>query len=220
MPFKTLLLGTGIASLCTAIALSGKGHTVTVVEETSELKTVGGIIAIHANANRMLDQMGVYQEMLRIYGTEPVHVNEAHVWRLQERIVPSWVGKTGRSFWAAMQLMQSCLMLDKEYPSNQERLTLAECLERAKSRNVIPQYLRFNQNIRDPSCKLVQECGSIQANRATLPDGPEQQERDKRFKAHNAFTAQKAWDGVYVDQARKSTQSGCRGCWGMMLLNL
>lgn len=96
MPFKTLLLGTGIAGLCAGIALSDKGHTVAVVEETSELKTVGGIIAIHANANRMLDQMGVYQEMLRIYGTEPVHVNEAHVWRLQERIVPSWVGKKGK----------------------------------------------------------------------------------------------------------------------------
>jgi salicylate hydroxylase len=72
MPFKIVVVGTGIAGLSAAIALSDKGHTVTVVEATSQLKAIGGIIAIQPNANRVLDKLGVYQEMLRICGVEPI----------------------------------------------------------------------------------------------------------------------------------------------------
>lgn len=89
----------------------------------------------------------------------------------------------------------------------EDGLTLASCLSRAKTTSEIPQYLRFYQTIREPRCKLVQDYGSIQAKRATLPDGPEQEERDKRFREHNAFTAQKTWDGVHVDQVPESINS-------------
>jgi salicylate hydroxylase len=89
----------------------------------------------------------------------------------------------------------------------EDAVTLAACLDRAKITDEIPQYLRAYQKIRQPRCKIVQEFGSIQAKRATLLDGPEQQERDKRFKTHNAFAAQKTWDGVHVDEVPGSINS-------------
>lgn len=72
MPFKIVIVGTGIAGLSAAIALGDKGNAVTVVEAASKLKAIGGIIVIQPNANRVLDKLGVYQEMLRICGVEPM----------------------------------------------------------------------------------------------------------------------------------------------------
>ena len=53
----------------------------------------------------------------------------------------------------------------------------------------------------------MQEFGSTQGKRATLPDGLEQQERDKRFKAHNSFVKQEKWDGVHVNEVPESIDS-------------
>ena len=68
MPFKIIIVGTGIAGLASAIALSDKGHAVTVVEATSQLKAIGGIIVLQPNANRVMDRLGVYQDMFRVSG--------------------------------------------------------------------------------------------------------------------------------------------------------
>jgi salicylate hydroxylase len=72
MPFKIVIVGTGIAGLSAAIALAGKGHHVTVVEATSKLQAIGGIIIIQANANRVLDGLGIYESLLTICGTAPL----------------------------------------------------------------------------------------------------------------------------------------------------
>ena len=72
MPFKILIGGTGIAGLSAAIALSDKGYSTRVVEVTSQLKAIGGIIVIQPNANRMLDKFGVYQGMARLCGVRPL----------------------------------------------------------------------------------------------------------------------------------------------------
>jgi salicylate hydroxylase len=86
----------------------------------------------------------------------------------------------------------------------EDAVTLAECLERAKITDDIPKYLRAFQQIREPRCRLIQDYGAAQAHRATLPDGPEQKDRDKRFKANNTFTPQSTWDGVHIDQVPES----------------
>ena len=72
MPFKVVIVGTGIAGLSTAIALSDKGHSVTVVEAASKLQPIGGTIVVQANANRVLDGLGVYKSLLEICGTAPL----------------------------------------------------------------------------------------------------------------------------------------------------
>ncbi|KAF2019220.1 FAD/NAD(P)-binding domain-containing protein [Aaosphaeria arxii CBS 175.79] len=64
MGFDIVIIGAGIAGLGSAIALRNKGHQVTVLEATTELQPVGGIIVLQANANRILDGLGVYQALL------------------------------------------------------------------------------------------------------------------------------------------------------------
>jgi salicylate hydroxylase len=71
MPFKIVIVGTGIAGLGAAIALANKGHNVTVVEATSQLQPIGGIIVMQANANRVLDGLGVYESFLPICAAKP-----------------------------------------------------------------------------------------------------------------------------------------------------
>jgi salicylate hydroxylase len=56
------------------------------------------------------------------------------------------------------------------------------------------------QEIREPRCKLVQEWSFIQSKRATVPDGPEQEARDKKFKTFNSWNSMTPWDGVHIDE--------------------
>jgi salicylate hydroxylase len=69
-------------------------------------------------------------------------------------------------------------------------VTLAECLERAKT----------PEDIHKPRCKVVQDWSASAAKIATLPDGKEQEERDRMYKAHNNHIQQKPWDGVHIDE--------------------
>jgi salicylate hydroxylase len=71
MPFNVVIVGTGIAGLGAAIALSNKGHKITIVEATSQLRPIGGIIILQANANRVLDSLGIYQSLLLICASGP-----------------------------------------------------------------------------------------------------------------------------------------------------
>lgn len=79
-------------------------------------------------------------------------------------------------------------------------MTLAECLERAETTDDIPKVLKSYQEIRGPRCNLVQEWSAIQCKRATMPDGPEQEQRDKNFKSANHWAKAEPWDGVHVDE--------------------
>lgn len=95
----------------------------------------------------------------------------------------------------------------------EDAMTLAECLERPKSKDEIPQCLRAYQWIRQPRCKLVQEWGSAALKRAILSDGLEQQERDKKLKAFNNHVFMQKWDGVHVDELPESINSSMWTPW-------
>jgi len=82
----------------------------------------------------------------------------------------------------------------------EDGVTLAECLERAKTAEEIPTVLQKYQDIRKPRCKLVQDWSASAAKIATLPDGKEQGERDRMYQAHNHHVQQKPWDGVHIDE--------------------
>src|SRR5690348_4953252 len=64
MPFKIVIVGAGIAGLGAAVALANKGYNITVVEATSQIQPIGGIIVMQANANRVLASLGVYESLI------------------------------------------------------------------------------------------------------------------------------------------------------------
>ncbi|TAQ86911.1 hypothetical protein B7494_g4752 [Chlorociboria aeruginascens] len=72
MPFNIVIVGTGIAGLGAAITLVNKGHNITVLEATSQLRPIGGVIVLQANANRVLD-MGHAHKKQYGYPLCPLH---------------------------------------------------------------------------------------------------------------------------------------------------
>jgi salicylate hydroxylase len=84
----------------------------------------------------------------------------------------------------------------------EDAATLAECLQRAEisKDKGIPDTLKAFQEIREPRCKLVQEWSAIKGKRATIPDGPKQEQRNMNFKLFNAWVKAKPWDRVHVDE--------------------
>ena len=46
----------------------------------------------------------------------------------------------------------------------------------------------------------MQEWSAIKGKRATIPDGVEQEQRDKTFKLFNAWVKAEPWDKVHVDE--------------------
>ena len=82
----------------------------------------------------------------------------------------------------------------------EDAVTLAECLERADEPSDIPKLLRAFQEIRQPRCRRVQEWGARKGQRATLPNGLDQEKRDKNFGLFNAWIKADPWDKVHVDE--------------------
>ncbi len=71
MSFRIVIVGTGVAGLGAALALTSKGHVVTVVEATSQLQPIGGTMVMQANANRILDKLGVYESLAKVCVVTP-----------------------------------------------------------------------------------------------------------------------------------------------------
>lgn len=82
----------------------------------------------------------------------------------------------------------------------EDAATLAECLKRAETAKDISKVLKVFQEIRGPRCKKVQEWSAVKGKRATVPDGPEQEQRDKNLKTYNAWVKAKPWDGVPINE--------------------
>ena len=53
MPFKIIIVGSGLGGLAYAVALAQHGHAVTVLEGASALTTIGGGICIPPNSSRV-----------------------------------------------------------------------------------------------------------------------------------------------------------------------
>ena len=65
MPFKILIIGGGLGGLATGIALGQKGHRVTILESTAKLQTLGGGISIPPNSTRVMDYLGILDDVNR-----------------------------------------------------------------------------------------------------------------------------------------------------------
>ena len=66
-PMKVAIIGAGIGGLATARALTSKGLEVKVYEQARQLGEVGAGVALGANSIRLLDRLGL-QEQLAAYG--------------------------------------------------------------------------------------------------------------------------------------------------------
>ncbi|KPI34546.1 3-hydroxybenzoate 6-hydroxylase [Cyphellophora attinorum] len=66
-----VVVGSGIGGLACGIALTAKGHNVTILEATKQMQAIGGIIVCFANTGRVLDQWGVYGSLLKICRDRP-----------------------------------------------------------------------------------------------------------------------------------------------------
>jgi salicylate hydroxylase len=62
--FRIIVIGGGIAGLAVSIGLQRNGHRVVVLENTSELQTMGGSLLIPPSAGRVLDNFGVWERIL------------------------------------------------------------------------------------------------------------------------------------------------------------
>lgn len=71
MPFKIIIVGTGIAGLGAAIAIADKGHQVVILESNPALQATGSILVIQANASRVLSALGVYKPLLDVCSAKP-----------------------------------------------------------------------------------------------------------------------------------------------------
>jgi salicylate hydroxylase len=60
-----IVVGAGITGLSTALALAKTGHSVIVFECASKLSEIGAGIQIPPNASRILDRLGILQELLQ-----------------------------------------------------------------------------------------------------------------------------------------------------------
>jgi salicylate hydroxylase len=58
---------------------------------------------------------------------------------------------------------------------------LAECLSRVREIKDIPKYLGIFEELRKPRCERMQLCSRLNGQMWHLPDGPQQEERDRGF---------------------------------------
>ena len=70
---EVVVVGGGIGGLTTALALSGTGHSVRVLEQAPSLSPLGAGLQISANARRVLESLGLGRQFDRI-ATEPSRI--------------------------------------------------------------------------------------------------------------------------------------------------
>src|SRR6476659_2878765 len=66
MKVPLLIVGGGIGGLATALAAARAGRRVHVLEKSPEFTELGAGLQLAPNATRMLDQLGVLQDVLKL----------------------------------------------------------------------------------------------------------------------------------------------------------
>ena len=62
--YNVVIIGAGIAGLSASIALTLKGHKVTILERSSALQSIGSILLIPPQVSRLLDTYGVFDRLV------------------------------------------------------------------------------------------------------------------------------------------------------------
>ncbi|MQA15867.1 MAG: NAD(P)-binding protein [Pseudonocardiaceae bacterium] len=96
---RVAIVGAGIGGLTLAIALRDRGVPVEVFEQASELREVGAAVALAANGTRLLERLGLGDELAAV-STEPTELIYRH-WRDGRRIAAHPVGSPYRDRFGA-----------------------------------------------------------------------------------------------------------------------
>jgi salicylate hydroxylase len=112
------------------------------------------------------------------------HVTGCLKWKLAALPpLPKWVSDSGRVVLlgdAAHAMVP--YLAQGAATSIEDGAALAECLDRAKDINDVPTLLRAFQAIRKPRCETIQKGSLANGEIWHMPDGPEQEQRDRDMK--------------------------------------
>jgi len=72
--FNIIVVGGGLAGLCSALFLRRHGHKVTVLESSRQLSEVGAGIQIPPNSTKILDAYGLTPKLEQVV-VKPSHIN-------------------------------------------------------------------------------------------------------------------------------------------------
>jgi salicylate hydroxylase len=112
------------------------------------------------------------------------HVTVCLKWKLAALPpLPKWVSDSGRVVLigdAAHGMVP--YLAQGAATSIEDGAALAECLDRAKDINDVPTLLRVFQAIRKPRCEIIQKGSLANGEIWHMPDGPEQEQRDRDMK--------------------------------------
>ncbi|RVX72524.1 hypothetical protein B0A52_03714 [Exophiala mesophila] len=136
------------------------------------------------------NEPGDVQQMRETYATfDPVirkvidNVTSCLRWTLADLPpLPTWLSQSGKvvligdaAHAMVPFLAQGASMSIEDGPA------LAECLSRVRELEDIPKYLRVFEQLRKPRCEKLQLCSRLNGQMWHLPDGPQQEERDRGF---------------------------------------
>lgn len=142
------------------------------------------------------------------------YLQEAYVWRIIESRPAKWVSESGR-----VVLLGDAAHAVLPHSGQggglaiEDAASVAECLSRARSVDDIPRLLHIFETIRRPRTEMVQNLGRAMKGSMFLPDGPEQQARDKRLATFKAWQYNEPWDGKHVDEIPKSINAPNYAAW-------
>jgi salicylate hydroxylase len=100
---QVVIAGAGIAGLTAAIAFAGRGHDVTLLEQSRQLEAAGAGLQLSPNATRILRQLGVLDRLLAdAIRPEAVVLKDARSLRELARVP---LGQAGEKRWRAPYLV-------------------------------------------------------------------------------------------------------------------
>ncbi|KAI9745051.1 MAG: hypothetical protein M1818_001329 [Claussenomyces sp. TS43310] len=143
-------------------------------------------------------------------------VDEATIWKVTTAPqLPSWRSKGGKvvllgdaAHGTLPHAGQGAAM------AVESGAALAECINRARNEDDIPQCLLAFESIRKPRVQMVQKKSEDDAKQLHLPKGDAQQEtRDKELKEKPEWKPHVEWDGKHIDEVPQSVSDPLWGPW-------